>query len=68
MASATASAPSKRLNIQDLHALKGVYSNVVELEAGTRTAEGRALIQDFLLPAVARDVIEFWEDEWLAAV
>ena len=68
MASATAAMPAGRLNPSQVDTLKTVFGSICELEAGTRNAEGRALIQDFLPPTAARDVIDFWEDEFLAAV
>lgn len=66
MASATASIPAKRLNPQEVEILNSVFPTINDLEVGTRTREGQALIQDFLPADVARDVIDFWEDEWLA--
>ena len=66
IAHATASAPAKKLWQQDAASLNSIYTSVKELETGTRTAEGRALIHDFLDPSTARDVIDFWEDEYLA--
>ena len=66
MAHATASAPGRILSKEETATLGTIFSSIKELERGSRTEESRALIHDFLPKATAREVIEFWEDEWLA--
>lgn len=67
MAHATASAPTKPLSPRQSITLQSVFATIKELEAGTKTPEGQALIRGFFDAAVARNVIDFWEDEYLAA-
>lgn len=67
LAQATASAPSKLLSRQEADTLRSIFGSVKELEAGTRTPEGQVVIKDLFTPATARDIIDFWEDEYLAA-
>jgi hypothetical protein len=66
LAHATASAPIRLLSQQQVITLHGMFGTVKELEAGTRTPDGQALIRDLFEPGIARDVIDFWEDEYLA--
>jgi hypothetical protein len=51
----------------DFVTLHGIFGSVQELEAGTRSLEGQADIRDLFTPGAARDIIDFWEDEYLAA-
>lgn len=63
---ATAAAPRRPLSALETATLHGIFASIKELETGTRTSDGRALIGDFFNPATTRDVIDFWEDEYLA--
>lgn len=63
---ATAAAPRRPLSRSETTTLHSIFASIKELEAGTRTSDGRALIGDFLNPTATRDVIDFWEDEYLA--
>jgi len=66
MAHATASAPLRLLAEHDVFALRTVFHSIRELELGTRTPEGQTLINEVLDAATAKDVVDFWVDEWIA--
>ncbi|KAI9870165.1 MAG: hypothetical protein M1823_008829, partial [Watsoniomyces obsoletus] len=66
IAHATASAPTRLLSRDQADTLSELFPSARHLEMGTRTAEGQAKIQKYLDPGTARDVLDFWEDEWLA--
>jgi hypothetical protein len=65
MAHATAKAPGRLLAQRQTTTLSRLFHSIQSLEAGTRTVEGRRLIQQTLGAVVARDVIDFWEDEYI---
>ena len=50
----------------DANVLADICHSLRGLEEVTRTTEGKAKLVDYLGPPVARNVIDFWEDEWLA--
>ena len=63
---ATASAPSKPLAEHDAHVISDIYGSLQQLEEATRTGEGQRKLCDFLSYDVAKDIVEFWADEWIA--
>lgn len=65
MAHATTTAPSSFLKQRQAAILSHLFGSIRGLERGTRTTGGQQMIQDNLGAAVARDVIDFWEDEWI---
>lgn len=65
IAQATSTAPSKPPSEHTTNILTDLFSSIPELEAGTRTAAGQATIHEYLDAKTAKEVIEFWEDEWL---
>jgi hypothetical protein len=65
MAHATATAPGRLLAQRQTITLSRLFHSIQSLEAGTRTVEGQRLIQQTLGAVVARDVIDFWEDEYI---
>lgn len=67
MRRATSAMPGKPLSAQQVDQLQTICPSIRDLEAATRSEEGRALINDFLDPVTARDIVDFWEDEWLAS-
>ena len=65
IAHATTSAPIQPLSQDQAHVVSRLFPSVKDLEKGTRTAEGQAKIRRYLDRATARDIIDFWEDEWI---
>lgn len=64
MAHATTTAPTQVLRHHQVTTLKDLFHSIQGLETGTRTAEGQQLIQRRLGSVVAKDIIDFWDDEW----
>lgn len=62
---ATAAAPNRLLSKQNSAMLSELFGSIKELEKGTRSEDGQQKILNHLEPGSARDVIDFWEDEWL---
>lgn len=66
IAHATATAPNRLLAEHYTNLLSDLFASIRELEKGTRTEGGQQKIRDYLDSGAARDVIDFWEDEWIA--
>ena len=63
---AYATTSSEPLTQHDANILTDICHSIRELEAATRTDSGQATIEEYLNPIVARGVIDFWKDEWIA--
>jgi hypothetical protein len=65
MAHATAAAPNRLLSEHQVNRLNQLFPSIRALERGTSTADGQAQIRTYLDAMTARDVVDFWEDEWV---
>ncbi|OAP63735.1 hypothetical protein AYL99_02962 [Fonsecaea erecta] len=65
VAHATTSAPSQPLSQHDASVLTDLYSSIRELEEATRTSRGREQLTEYLGPVVTKNLVDFWEDEWI---
>ena len=65
IAHATASAPDRPLTEHQARIVNDLFPSIRDLERGTRTAEGQDELRAQLNPATAKDIIDFWEDEWI---
>jgi len=66
VANATVSAPLQLLNQHDGNVLTDLCHSVREVEEITRTANGKEMLVEYLGPVVAKNIVDFWEDEWIA--
>ena len=64
-AHATTSAPIQPMSKEQAHLISRLFPSIKELEKGTRTSQGQAKLSSYLDPATAKDIIDFWEDEWV---
>ena len=63
---ATATAPLRPLSEHDAAVLANTFPSIQGLEEATRTDWGKRQITELLGSNVAKDVIDFWQDEWIA--
>ena len=65
VAHATSTAPAKPLSEHNANILTDLFLSIKQLEEGTRTVQGQENIRSYFDAKTAKEVIEFWEDEWL---
>lgn len=65
IAQATASAPAKPLSEHNANVVSGLFSSLQELEEATRTQQGQAKLCNYLDRATAKEMVDFWADEWI---
>jgi len=66
VAHAITTAPMQPLSGHDANILASHFPSLRHLEEATRTSSGRNSLTELLGPAVTRNVVDFWEDEWIA--
>lgn len=66
VAQTTTTAPSQPLSGYDATTLAEKFLSIQCLEEATRTRDGKTQISQLVGPIVAKNVIDFWEDEWIA--
>ena len=66
VAYATTSAPPQPLSQHHANVLINLCHSVRELEEVTRTTGGKEMLVEYLGAVVAKNIINFWEDEWIA--
>jgi hypothetical protein len=65
LAHATSAMPSRMLSKQDIKELIVRFPSIKAIEEATRTIGGQRLLCNILGSQTAKEMIEFWEDEWL---
>jgi hypothetical protein len=66
VAQTTTTAPTRPLSEYDATALGERFLSIQGLEEATRTSDGKSQISQLVGPIVAKNIIDFWEDEWIA--
>ncbi|KAK5258721.1 hypothetical protein LTR40_007350 [Exophiala xenobiotica] len=66
VAHATTTAPMQPLSPHDANILTSHFRSLRHLEEATRTSSGRKGLTELLGPAVTKNLVDFWEDEWIA--
>lgn len=66
VAHATTTAPMQPLSGHDANILTSHFPSLRLLEEATRTSSGRNSLAELLGSAVASNMVDFWEDEWIA--
>ncbi len=66
VAHATTTAPMPPLSGHDANILTSHFPSLRLLEEATRTSSGRNSLAELLGSAVASNMVDFWEDEWIA--
>ncbi|KIX98967.1 uncharacterized protein Z520_05428 [Fonsecaea multimorphosa CBS 102226] len=65
IAHATISAPAQPLSQHEANVLTDLCHSIRDLEEATRTSSGREQLAEHLGPAVTKNLVDFWEDEWI---
>ncbi|EXJ73967.1 uncharacterized protein A1O5_02261 [Cladophialophora psammophila CBS 110553] len=67
VAHACTTAPIRPLSPHDANILTDLCHSIRELEEATRTSSGREQLAEYLGPAVTKNIVDFWEDEWIGS-
>ena len=65
VAQATSTAPGQPLSKHDANVLTDLFPSIRLLEEATRSTAGRETITEWFDPSTGRNMIDFWEDEWI---
>jgi hypothetical protein len=66
VAHATTTAPMQPLSRPDANILTSHFPSLRLLEEATRTSSGTKSLTELLGPATTKNLVDFWEDEWVA--
>jgi len=66
LAHTTAAAPGQPLSEHDANVLSDLFPSMRALEEATRTTQGKAVIREYFDSKTAANIIDFWENEWIA--